>query len=225
MSATETRTGPGPVLVSDFDGTMTRHDFYRLVIERLLPPETPDFWGEYLAGRITHFDALRLTFEAAPAGEAALADLADRMELDPDLATEVESLRHEGWRIVVASAGCLWYIRRLLDAAGVALEVHANPGQIENGRLAMRRPEGSPFYSYETGIDKVAIARQALAGGHPVAFAGDGLTDVEPALLVPARWRFARGSLAETLRERGEEFRPFTRWAEVARALRRKETD
>ena len=28
------------VLVSDFDGTMTRHDFYKLAIESLLPPET-----------------------------------------------------------------------------------------------------------------------------------------------------------------------------------------
>ena len=34
------------VLVSDFDGTMTRRDFYQLVAERLLPPGTPDYWRE-----------------------------------------------------------------------------------------------------------------------------------------------------------------------------------
>ena len=48
----------GQVLVTDFDGTMTRRDFFQLVVERLLPPGTPDYWGEYLAGRITHFEAL-----------------------------------------------------------------------------------------------------------------------------------------------------------------------
>ena len=62
----------GGVLVTDFDGTLTRRDFYRLVIDELLPPGTPDFWAEYLAGEITHFEAIRKTFAAAPAGEAAL---------------------------------------------------------------------------------------------------------------------------------------------------------
>ena len=32
---------PGGVLVTDFDGTLTRHDFYRLVIDELLPPGRP----------------------------------------------------------------------------------------------------------------------------------------------------------------------------------------
>ena len=41
------------VLVSDFDGTMTRHDFYKLAIESLLSPDTPDYWAEYRAGAIT----------------------------------------------------------------------------------------------------------------------------------------------------------------------------
>lgn len=211
---------PGGVLVTDFDGTLTRHDFYRLVIDELLPPGTPDFWSEYLAGRVSHFEAIRRTFAAAPVGEARLADLADRMGLEPGLADEVGALRRAGWRVVVASAGCLWYIRRLLDAAGVALEVHANPGQIRDDRLAMTLPTGSPYFSPETGIDKAAVVRDALGAGGAVAFAGDGPPDLEPARLVGPRLRFARGTLARALTERGEPFRPFGRWAEVARALR-----
>lgn len=38
------------VLVSDFDGTMTRHDFYKLAVESLVPAETPDYWAEYRTG-------------------------------------------------------------------------------------------------------------------------------------------------------------------------------
>lgn len=33
------------MLVSDFDGTMTQHDFYQLVIESPLPANTPDSWA------------------------------------------------------------------------------------------------------------------------------------------------------------------------------------
>jgi len=52
-----------------------------------------------------------------------------------------------------------------------------------------------------------------------VAFAGDGRPDLEAALLVEPGLRFARGWLAKELGRRGEGFRPFERWAEVAGAL------
>jgi len=209
-----------PVFVTDFDGTLTRHDFYQLVIERLLPPHVPDFWAEYRAGRLTHFEALRVIFRAAEGGEPALAGVARDMGLEPALRSQVAALHAQGWRIVVASAGCDWYIRRLLDAAGVRLEIHANPGRIEDGRLVMELPVGSPYLSTETGINKAAIVRDALASGGRVAFAGDGGPDLGAALLVPADRRFACGYLAEELAQRGESFRPFDHWAEVAEVLR-----
>ena len=84
----------------------------------------------------------------------------------------------------------------------------------------MERPADSPYFCHEVGIDKAAIVRNQVATGRVVAFAGDGLPDVGPARLVPPELRFARGALAELLRESGEAFRPFGRWAEVARALR-----
>lgn len=208
------------ILVSDFDGTMTRRDFFALVVERLLPPGTPDYWGEHLAGRLTHFEALRAIFGSVTAGESALLGVVGMMGLDPDLAAEVAALRSAGWRVVVASAGCDWYIRRLLAEAGVSVEVHANPGRIEGGRLIMEPPTGSRFYSPETGVDKPALVRDALAGGGPVSYAGDGPPDLAPSLLVPGRLRFARGPLADELTRLGEGFRRFGRWAEVARAVR-----
>lgn len=209
------------VFVSDFDGTMTRTDFYQLVAARLLPPGTPDYWTEYRAGRTTHFDALRSYFLAARSDEPALVDVYHEMRLDPDLRPGLLALREAGWSVVVASAGSLWYIDRLLGEANARdlLEVHANLGHIADGRLVMERPEGSPFYSWEVGIDKPAIVRQALASADQVAFAGDGPPDIGPALLVPPDLRFATGFLADELRRRGEPFRPFDRWIEVARAL------
>jgi 2-hydroxy-3-keto-5-methylthiopentenyl-1-phosphate phosphatase len=220
MSDDENPTS-GRVLVTDFDGTMTRRDFFQLVVERLLPTGTPDYWGEYLAGRLTHFEALKAIFGSVTAGESALLDVVKSMELEPDLKGEVEALRGLGWRVVVASAGCDWYISKLLAEAGVTLDVHANPGRIEGGRLIMEPPIGSPFYSKETGVDKVAIVRAAIKTARIGAFAGDGLPDLAPSLVVPGSLRFARGILAEELNKLGEEFRPYDRWADVAEALRR----
>lgn len=223
MNVSDAASRPtGPILVSDFDGTITRRDFFDLVRKEHLPPAAHDHWGDYQAGRITHFDALRNIFWEAAAGEEALVATADRMEPDPDLAAEIEALARAGWRVIVASAGSDWYIRRHLRAAGVedAIELRANPGRIVDGRLLMERPVDDPYFSQELGVDKVAIVKAALAGGGPVAFSGDGRPDLAPALLVPPDLRFARATLAEELDKLGERYRPFERWSEVARALR-----
>ena len=81
------------VLVSDFDGTMTRHDFYKLAIESLIPPDVPDYWAEYRAGRLTHFEALRRYFGTIRAGVADVLAVVDRMEPDPQLRDDVEHAR------------------------------------------------------------------------------------------------------------------------------------
>ena len=206
------------ILVTDFDGTITRRDFYQLVLNRV-PPGTPDFWGEYLAGRITHFEALNAVFGAYTPGETALIALTHDMEIDPGLHQGVEMLRGAGWSVQVASAGCSWYIQRLLREADVAVDVFANPGMMVDGRLLMSLPRDSPFFSPMTGIDKRGIVQNALETGAVVAFAGDGPPDFEPALLVPENLRFATGFLAGELTRRGLGFRPFGRWSEVAETL------
>jgi 2-hydroxy-3-keto-5-methylthiopentenyl-1-phosphate phosphatase len=83
----------------------------------------------------------------------------------------------------------------------------------------MSLPANSRFFSRETGIDKVDIVKAALASAPIVAFAGDGRPDLAPALLVPPHLRFARGWLADALSVRGESFRPFERWSQIADVL------
>ncbi len=205
--------------MTDFDGTMTEIDFYKLVRERLVPPETPDFWVEYRAGTMTHFDALRSFFEAAEGGEPALIKITQEMKLESQLSSHLAALRESGWSVSIVSAGCAWYIRRMLAEANVTIDVHASPGKIVEGRLVMELPLDSAFCSTETGIDKAAVVRSFLDRGATVAFAGDGYPDLAPALLVDPSVRFARGDLAIALQERNEPFLPFTRWAEIVEML------
>ncbi len=217
---TQAKATRGGVLVSDFDGTMTRHDFYKLAIESLLPPDTPDYWADYRAGTISHFEGLRRYFAAIRASEAEVLAVVERMELDPKLAAAVAELREAGWSVVVTSAGCDWYIRRLLGAAGVDVEIHSNPGRFEVGKgLLMEMPTSSPFLSQTLGVNKTEVVRRLLADGVCVAFAGDGFPDADPARLVPGDLRFARGDLADVLSREGLEFHRFEAWSDVARVL------
>lgn len=208
------------LLVSDFDGTMTREDFYQLALKHLLPPDVTNFWIDYRAGRITHFQALQAYFAAIQADEADVRAIVARMQLDPQLAPAVADLDRAGWDVVITSAGCAWYIRILLAEAGVDLPVHSNPGRFEQGRgLLMELPAPGPFFSPTIGVDKAAVVRQGLLDHRRVAFAGDGFPDVGAARLVPEPLRFARADLAEALTSEGLGFQPFDCWSEVARSL------
>lgn len=208
------------LLVTDFDGTMTRHDFYRLAAQSLLPPDLPDYWTEYRAGRITHFQALQAIFASIRADEATVRLVIDRMELDPGLRGSLGRLRAAGWAVVVTSAGCDWYIRILLDRAGVTLPVWSNPGRFEKGRgLLMELPPEGPYFSRNLGVDKAAVVRQGIAAGKRVAFAGDGFPDIDAARLVPDDLRFARGDLARALDTEGLHFRHYGAWSEIADRL------
>ncbi len=215
-----THSNTGPLLVTDFDGTLTKRDFFHLVVEAFAPTALAEYWDGYKAGRYSHFEALAGIFATVRASEAQMLEVVGRAELDPELANWLARLTAAGWEVVVASAGCEWYIRKILASAGVEMQVHANPGTFspEEG-LIMRLPLDSAYLDMNTGIDKAAIVRRALEAGRTVAFAGDGFPDAPAAKLVPQTMRFARADLAEALRREGLAYQKFSRWAEVARAL------
>ena len=214
------RSRPSRLLVSDFDGTMTKNDFFDLARRDLPSAADHDFWQDYVDGKITHFEALAGIFGSIRTDGPGIEKVLAGMELDPGLPGAVARLRAAGWEIVVASAGCGWYIHRLLDRAEVQLEVYANPGVFapETG-LQLTLPVDSPYFRRETGIDKSAIVRAALARDPDAVFAGDGRPDLAPARLVQPDCRFATGWLAHHFRQMGEPYRPFDAWSQIADAL------
>jgi 2,3-diketo-5-methylthio-1-phosphopentane phosphatase len=222
-ACTPTKPNRSKVLVSDFDGTMTRHDFYKLAIERLLPRDVPDYWSQYRSGEITHFEALRLYFAAIRKSESQVLDVVRQMHLDDMLPQALMKLESAGWRVVIASAGCRWYMSHLLNSPDLQnrleqqLEIHANPGRFVEGQgLLMEMPKESHYVSRELGIDKLGVVREFVNQGKTVAFAGDGFPDYEPARLVSGELRFARGDLARVLSDEGLPFHAFENWSEIA---------
>jgi 2-hydroxy-3-keto-5-methylthiopentenyl-1-phosphate phosphatase len=205
-------------IVSDFDGTITETDFFTLIVQHHMPAGAPDFFEEWRTGKRTHFEAMQAYFAYAPEGDDALQALMRDTRPDPDFRQAVERLDRAGWDVIVVSAGCSWYIERIL--AGAKVTIHASPGEIvPGGGLQMRLPVDSPFFSPTHGIDKSAVMRDALARYETVAFAGDGPPDLGPALLAPPHLRFARRWLAEELSRRGDPYRAFHRWSDIAGAL------
>jgi 2,3-diketo-5-methylthio-1-phosphopentane phosphatase len=209
------------LLVTDFDGTITRHDFYELALARVARnAASQDYWSLYAAGRITHFEAMRGIFSCIRCDHEAIQEVIRGMDPDPDLKQSVERLRAGGWDVAVVSAGSSWYIYQVLSASGVSLAVHANPGHFTPAEgLRMELPLDSPYCCPEMGIDKEAAVLDSLSRYRQVAFAGNGPPDVKPALRVVPGLRFARTFLASELTRRGMGFHRFERWSEIADQL------
>jgi len=208
--------GQDKVLISDFDGTMTELDFYRVALSRL-PPRAAAPWERYEQGLTSHFEALALIFSRMRITQQELDAILAEMQLESGLAGAIERLEQNGWTLVIASAGCEYYIERILFRAGVEVMIHANPGSFMPGKgLFMKKQRNSPFHATETGIDKAAIVRWYQDRGVVTAFAGDGRPDLAPALLVAPEQRFAKGWLADELEKNHEPFVRIERWTEIA---------
>lgn len=213
-----TINSPRCALITDFDGTITRIDFYEVAVARCLATQAPDYWTDYVAGRITHFEAMAGIYRHIRCPETVVRnEILPAMQIDPALPDAVARLDAMGWDVIVVSNGSLWYIDILLDGMGLHhLPRHGNPGRFVDGEgLLLQLPKDSPFFSPQHGVDKSMVVRDALSRYRRVAFAGNGPPDLAPALLVPGERRFARTWLAGALRERGEAFHPYERWSEI----------
>src|SRR5215207_8492016 len=128
------------LLVTDFDGTITEHDFYERALDHIDRRGMPDYWSLYAAGRISHFEAMQGIFARIRSSEAEMASLIASLNPDPALASAIEQLRAADWEIVVVSAGSSWYIEQILAACDVELTVHASAGVFTPGRGLALQP-------------------------------------------------------------------------------------
>lgn len=195
-------------LVTDFDGTITEHDFFALVADRYMPPDTPDYFALYRAGELSHVEAMQGFFQFTPHDADTLEGLLRDTQPDEGLAASVARLNAASWDLIVVSAGSSWYIERIFAKLGIdTAVVHSNAGEIVQGKGLQ--------IDTTKDVDKPAVVRDALARYGKVAFAGDGPPDVAAALLVDPALRFARRYLAEELTRRGERYQTFGRWRDV----------
>lgn len=159
-------------------------------------------------------------FAMIRASENEALQVVCQMNPDPELSTAIRELQQAGWKIVVASAGCEWYIQCLLREANIEIDVHANPGKFDPERgLIVSAPTSSPFYCKELGVDKAAVVRFWQTQARHVAFAGDGFADLPAARPVASEMRFARSDLAHSLIAEQATYRPFSSWSGIAREL------
>jgi len=209
------------VLVTDFDGTMTAVDFFDVVLNHVPTDTMPDYWGQCVAGELTHVAALNGIFQHAPRNLATLSAWLPETRLDSRTPAAIAALKSHGWSVLVVSAGSLWYIEQILSTVIDEIEIIANPGgYADDSGLWMGWPAADmPWYHAHFGIDKAQILRWLMAAGKTVAFAGDGRPDLAAARVSGVQSLFAKSWLAEQLASEHIPFTSFEHWPGIAGAV------
>lgn len=211
---------PVSAVLVDFDGTACLHDVAEHLLIAFGDPAWPEYDEAVDRGEIGLREAISAQDAMLRADRATLVAYAlDHCPLDPTFAPFVAWLAGLDIPVVLVSDGFGFYIRPILEAAGLAeLEVHTN----EQRWSAAGRPAGMDFVSAHPrcvgcGTCKMQAVQRWQGSRGPVAFIGEGQTDRYGALY--ADLVFAKDALPGYCRADGVPFVAWDDFDDVRRAL------
>ena len=210
------------VIVSDFDGTITREDSNALLAEVCGNEENAqieiDFIGGIIDNRsafVRHFDAMQLT----------LRDYNDfirsYIKIDPEFDSFLKLVREKNITLYIVSAGFRQAIEAVLgDERLNGVEVFANTLSGEpyiTPKFATEMPDCDKPYGPCGNCKRNCITTIRQKCGRKILYIGDGITD--RCVVGKADLLFAKDSLAKFCDENMPAYMPFNNFADIIVAL------
>ncbi|TYR80535.1 HAD-IB family phosphatase [Priestia megaterium] len=199
--------------VSDFDGTISKQDFYWLVIERYFP-EGEQLFQKWKSGEMQDIDFLSTVFRSINQGEQHILTEIDAIAIDEYVPAFIKRVQESGGDFYILSAGTDYYIKPLLKKYGVEhVEVFSNKGYFHENNVHLKIDQTHWTYSERYGIDKSAVIQELKKKYDVIYFAGDSEPDSHPAVF--ADLTFAKDALQGLLQKKGVEFIPVNEFKEI----------
>ena len=209
-------------ILVDFDGTASLDDVSEVLLQEFGDPGWPLYDELVDRGEMGLREAGR--HQSGMLGgtkDEMLAFALDRCSLDPTFAPFVAWAAENALAVTVVSDGFGFYIRPMLEAAGLGrLEVLTNELVVDGERPRLFHPHGHPVCR-GCGTCKMLAAVGARERLGPVAFVGEGQSDRYGALYSDIV--FAKKDLVRICQADRVPFLPWETFDDVRRAL--EETD
>ena len=212
------------VLISDFDGTISKKDFFYMVIETLLKDKKNALvpWHDYLNGKIKHIDALTGIFSQIHLTQQELDEFISTIEVDSYFYDTAKYCMDKNIPFYICSAGTNYYIKkRIFDSLqkyNITLISNDATYSQQDGMKLVAPPETSPYYNANTGISKQAIVQKLKDEGFFTIYAGDGKPDFKSAQIADVV--FAKDMLLELCRQKSIETKPFKNFNDILNYIR-----
>lgn len=212
-----------PLVVSDFDGTITQVDVTDLVLTQLAHPSWREVEQEWALGLIGSRECLEHQMALVDASRKELDALIDSVSVDPHFGKFHGFVRQCGVPFHVVSDGFDLIIRRVFRNTGLrcplqnGVHLFASGLRVRGRRLLPSFPYSGPPCAHDCATCKVEIIRRLRRKGSCVIFIGDGLSDRFAARAADVV--FAKRQLLAHCRENGIPCRPFETFADVQTEL------
>ena len=172
-------------LVIDFDGTITDDDFFVYVRDAFFDDKALEPWRLYLDGKITHFNALKQIYGNLRVSEYEINKLIEQVKIDKSALELFEYCFNKNIPMYIASAGCDYYIKRLIGkeikAYNINLITNTSYYNKDEGLVIKSPSIDDWYYNKQNGISKASIIERLKKDSYFTIFAGDGPPDIEPA--------------------------------------------
>lgn len=211
-------------LISDFDGTISKKDFFYMVIDELLSSKKDALipWNNYLNGKINHIDALTGIFSQIHLTQQELDNFIATIEIDSFFYDVAKYCMGKKIPFYICSAGTNYYIKkRITDSLKkyniILISNDATYSQ-QDGMKLIAPPETSPYYNSNTGISKQSIVQQLQDNGYFTIYAGDGKPDLKSSRI--ADIVFAKDMLLELCNKENIKTQKFDNFSDILNYIR-----
>ncbi|EKE04777.1 MAG: YkrX [uncultured bacterium] len=205
------------VLISDFDGTISKVDFFYFVIGKFLTESDIQPWLDYQKGKIRHVEALTRIFKKIHLDKDEFHSSILELPIEEGFVDTAKYCHANNIDFYIVSAGADYYINVILEHLQVSnlVKVISNKSCYSKDRgLNILKPDkNNPFYSEEYGISKKLVAESLKSDDNFLIFAGDGRPDIEAARF--ANKVFARDLLLELCKQASIEAKEFKSYCEI----------
>lgn len=200
--------------ISDFDGTLTGKDFYKILSETYLKEDFLPLFKAWKNGEMKDREYLSYVFNNIKRSEKEINEDILKIPFDPFAKAFIEMVKAAGGDFIVISAGTSYYIDKIFEKHNIeGVDVYSNKGIFKDNGIYFDLDKNSEFYSDRYGIDKLIVVEKLKSNYKKIFYAGDSGPDLKPALVCDRV--FAKGELVDLLKEEKKEFIEFENFSEV----------
>ncbi len=188
------------IIVSDFDGTITKTDTLSKFLEDYADPKWLDIENDWREGKFGSQECLVKQFALVPNLTPELIDnFLDTMEIDEGFIPFALRAKKNGIPIVILSDGLDYFINKILEKNKIdfvnVITNHAYFGGKYNTDFIIEFPNDSKHCSNNAGTCKCKVVKNLKKRYKKVVYIGDGASDFcvskEPDIV------YAKSGLAE----------------------------
>ena len=209
------------VFFSDFDNTISKKDFYQIVIDKYMKEYGDRLFTQWKKGEMKDIDFLNAIFNKMGLSEEQIIKDINEIPIDVSAIKLINLVQQHGGDFVILSAGTSYYIEKIIKSYNInGVRVISNTGTYKDGGIYITPEKNSPYYSDIYGIDKCKVVLDIKKLYEKSYYAGDSKPDLMAAMNVNVA--FAKSELQELMKNEGGKFIPFSNFDEIITYLTNK---